>query len=186
VAGRHYVLVLSHTLSFQLFERKYHIMKIKHLLAALLLPIAWCASAAPFAVSADGQEVTDAKTGLIWRRCAEGSTASVGTCTGTATFFTHEEALALASAQGTVTGVAWRLPNVKELSSITDKNRINPAFDTVAFPDPPARPARLFWSSTPYAGNPSMAWLVGFGDGSVAAGLRFDPFYYVRLVRAGQ
>jgi Protein of unknown function (DUF1566) len=113
-------------------------MKIKHLLASLLLPVALGALAAPFTVSADGQEVTDTKTGLIWRRCAAGMTASGGTCTGTASAFTHEAALTHASTQATVTGVAWRLPNVKELSSIADKSRSNPAIDTVAFPATPA------------------------------------------------
>ena len=35
-----------------------------------LMPAA--ASSQPFAISADGNEVTDQKTGLIWRRCSEG------------------------------------------------------------------------------------------------------------------
>ena len=137
-------------------------MKIKHLLASLLLPVALWANAAPFTVSADGQEVTDTKTGLVWRRCAEGMTASSGTCTGTASAFTHESALTRASTQATATGVAWRLPNVKELSSIADKSRINPAIDTVAFP---ATPASWFWSSSPYVGYADVAWVVYFGYG---------------------
>jgi Protein of unknown function (DUF1566) len=157
-------------------------MKLKPLLACLLLPVALSAFAAPFTVSADGQEVTDTKTGLIWRRCAEGMTASGGTCTGTASTFTHEAALTRASAQATATGVAWRLPNVKELSSIADKSRINPAIDTVAFP---ATPADWFWSSSPYVGDAYGAWVVGFNYGYVGYGYRGNP-YYVRLVRAGQ
>jgi Protein of unknown function (DUF1566) len=157
-------------------------MKIKHLLASLLLPVALWANAAPFTVSADGQAVTDAKTGLIWRRCAEGMTASGGTCTGTASTFTHEAALTRASTQATATGMAWRLSNVKELSSIADKSRINPAIDTVAFP---ATPASLFWSSSPYVGNASYAWYVYFYDGYVYGDVRVSSGY-VRLVRAGQ
>ena len=157
-------------------------MKIKHLLACLLLPITSCVLAAPFTVSADGQEVTDTKTGLIWRRCAEGMTASGGICTGTPSTFTHDAALARASTQATATSVAWRLPNVKELSSIADKTRSNPAIDTTAFP---ATPANLFWSSSPYVGNASYAWVVVFSVGYVSYGYR-DSTYYVRLVRAGQ
>jgi hypothetical protein len=156
-------------------------MKIKHLLACLLLPVALGAFAAPFTVSADGQEVTDTKTGLIWRRCAEGMTASGGTCTGTASAFTHEAALMRASAQATA-GVAWRLPNVKELSSIADKSRSNPAIDTVAFP---ATPSSWFWSSSPYVGNAYYAWFVNFNYGFDYGGYRGST-YYVRLVRAGQ
>ena len=157
-------------------------MKIKHLLTCLLLPVSFSAHAAPFTVSADGQEVTDTKTGLIWRRCAEGMTASGGTCTGIASPFTHEAALTRANTQAAATGVAWRLPNVKELSSIADKSRSNPAIDVVAFP---ATPARSFWSSSPSAGFPSNAWFVVFDVGNVHDYERFNP-YYVRLVRAGQ
>jgi Protein of unknown function (DUF1566) len=157
-------------------------MKIKHLLACLLLPISLGALSAPFTVSADGQEVTDTKTGLIWRRCAEGMIASAGTCTGTASTFTHEAALTRASTQATATGVAWRLPNVKELSSIADKSRSNPAIDTTAFP---ATPASYFWSSSPYVGDAGYAWGVGFGSGYVYGNGR-NSSGYVRLVRAGQ
>ena len=157
-------------------------MNIKHLLASLLLPVALWANAAPFTVSADGQEVTDTKTGLNWRRCAEGMTASGGTCTGTASTFMHEAALTRASTQAIATGVAWRLPNVKELSSIADKSRSNPAIDTVAFP---ATPANWFWSSSPYVGDASIAWFVYFSNGYVGYDYRSNALH-VRLVRAGQ
>ena len=157
-------------------------MKFKPLLACLLLPVACGALAAPFTVSADGQEVTDTKTGLIWRRCAEGMTASGVTCTGTATAFTYEAAITRASTQATNTGVAWRLPNVKELSSIADKSRVNPAIDTVAFP---VTPASGFWSSSPYVGYAGYAWVVNFYFGYVNYNVRYNSGY-VRLVRAGQ
>lgn len=158
-------------------------MKIKHLLATILLPVALWANAAPFTVAADGQEVTDAKTGLIWRRCAEGMTASGSTCTGTASTFTHEAALTRASTQAIATGVAWRLPNVKELSSIVDKSRVNPTIDMVAFPATPV--GSYFWSSSPYVGVASYALVVYFVDGSVDNFIRGSTGY-VRLVRAGQ
>jgi hypothetical protein len=157
-------------------------MKIKHLLASLFYAVASYAVAdAPFTVSANGQEVTDAKTGLIWRRCPEGMTASGGACTGTASSFLHEAALAHASTQATATGVAWRLPNIKELSSIADKSR-NPAYDAVAFP---VFSALFFWSSTPNVTDANSAWNVIFVDGSVVSSSRGAP-RSVRLVRAGQ
>ena len=187
-------------------------MKFNLLLASLLLPVASCALAAPFTVSADGQEVTDTKTGLIWRRCAEGMTANAGTCTGTASSFTHEDALTRAGTQAAATGMAWRLPNVKELFSIVDKSRLNPAIDTTAFP---ATPANEFWSSSPYLGpradpfssSPSYvdetgyAWHVKFDSGFihyVGEGYKYlnggfrnvldsrSLAYSVRLVRASQ
>ncbi len=152
------------------------------LLGLALLASACCASTAQaqsrYSYSTDGAEVTDSKTGLIWQRCSAGQAWSAGTvtCTGTAATYTHEAALSYAKSQ-----TGWRLPNVKELSSITDKSRNNPAIDFTAFP---ATPSNWFWTSTPYAGDASDAWVVRFGDGVV------DDYYgyrdstgHVRLVR---
>ena len=69
------------------------------------------------------------------------------TCAGTASTYTHEQALQLAAAQASSTGKAWRLPNIKELSSIVDRNLHNPAFDPTAFP---ATPESDFWSASPF------------------------------------
>ena len=113
------------------------------LLAALLLLTVEMGSAlgqARFAYSQDGSEVTDNQTGLIWRRCSEGQSFSGGTCVGVAANFTHEAALAHARSQ-----TGWRLPNVKELASIVDRTRQNPAIDIAAFPATPC----CAWSSSP-------------------------------------
>ena len=158
-------------------------MKISFLLAPLLLLAAACALAdAPFTVSADGTEVADGRTGLIWRRCAEGMTATGGSCTGTASTFTHESALTRARDQATSTSVAWRLPNVKELASIADRSKSNPAIDTAAFP---ATPSNVFWSSSPLVGYAYYARNVYFLNGGVYNDDRNYAFP-VRLVRAGQ
>ena len=162
-------------------------MKIKSRLAPLLLLAAGCVWAdAPFTVSADGTEVTDGRTGLVWRRCAEGMAATGGTCTGTASTFTHEQSLTRARDQATSTSVAWRLPNVKELASIADRSRSIPAIDTVAFP---ATPANAFWSSSPNVGSAGFAWYVGFYNGNVGnfpRGSISGSAMPVRLVRDGQ
>ena len=158
-------------------------MKIKSLLALLLLLIAGYAWAdVPFTVSADGTEVTDGRTGLIWRRCAEGMATTGGSCTGTASTFTHELALARARDQATSTSVAWRLPNVKELTSIVDRSKISPAIDAVAFP---ATPANWFWSSSPFVDYAASALAVQSNDGFVNGEPRYST-YHVRLVRTGQ
>lgn len=130
-----------------------------------------------FSISADGQEVTDARTGLIWRRCAEGMVFSGGTCTGTATAFTHEAALTAAKNAGGM----WRLPNIKELSSIADKTRINPAIDSVAFP---ATFAHGFWSASSHVGSSNHAWYVSFYGGDLYGGIR-SVSNCVRFVRTG-
>lgn len=113
-----------------------------------------------FSYSADGSEVTDQSTRLTWRRCVEGMSWSGSGCTGTAGSFTHSQALVRAQAQ-----TGWRLPNVKELASIVDDTRSNPAIDPNAFPD---TPTENFWSTTPQVGFPQLAWLVRFYDGLVS------------------
>ena len=145
-----------------------------------MLPVT--ATAQPYTISADGTEVTNQKTGLIWRRCSEGMSWNGATCAGAASTFSHEAALAQAATQASGTGLAWRLPNVKELTSIADKSRSNPAIDPVAFP---ATPASSFWSASPNVGGANVAWHVSFGNGRVGTLIRSGS-HYVRLVRAGQ
>lgn len=144
-----------------------------------LLPAA--SSAAPFTLSLDGTEVTDQGTGLIWRHCAEGLSGSQ--CgSGTASPFSHEAALLQATNESKSTGLAWRLPNVKELSSIVDVTVIPASY--ASFPATPTD--RVFWSSSPYTypNNAQHAWYVDFNVGVVNVTLR-NGINYVRLVRAG-
>ncbi len=143
-----------------------------------ILPVT--AIASHYSISADGREVTDQRTGLIWRRCAEGMVFSGGTCTGTASKFTHEEALQQAATQASNTGIAWRLPNIKELLSIADKK--SSSIRRKAFP---ATPVGLFWSATPGAGNSPGTWRAAFYNGN-ATTRHQDNIYHVRLVRTSQ
>lgn len=115
-----------------------------------------------YAVSADGSEVTDSKTGLIWRRCPEGMTACTSGCSGSPAAYTWEQSLALAGEAALTSGKPWRMPTVKELAGIVDASFGNPAIDKYAFPGTPATP---FWSATPVENNPSKAWYVMFFGG---------------------
>ena len=136
--------------------------------------------------STDGSEVTDSKTGLIWKRCSEGQTwgvadgAASASCNGTVTQHSLEEALVLAaSAKG-----GWRLPNVKEIASLADRSRYNRAINLDAFPN---TSSLWYWSSTPHAGtNPAHVMAGEFVSGRVTY---FVPSQsqvrnVVRLVRA--
>ena len=122
------------------------------LLSCLFHPLA---ALAAYSYSADGSEVTDSTTGLIWRRCAEGMAWSGSTCTGTAATYTHEGALQRAASEATASK-AWRVPNVMELSSITKLGEaVNPSIDITAFP---GTPSSWFWTSSPYVGDSNYAW----------------------------
>jgi PKD repeat protein len=138
-------------------------------------------------VSADEQTVFDPRTGLEWKRCVEGMSATVipgstlYTCTGTPSPLTHEDALLLANKLGN----GWRVPNVKELFSIIDRNSTNSVINDFAFPATPADGnARLHWTSTPTdSSGTSIVGIVfftptiGISNTSRTAGLS------VRLVR---
>lgn len=130
---------------------------------------------ARFSYSAGGAEVTDAKTGLIWQRCSAGQSWSGGTCTGDPNTYTHEEALAYAKTQS-----GWRLPNIKELSSLVDRRVRNPSLDVVTFPATPAFP---YWSASPYVGTANGGWRVQFNEGGVVGDGYRGYGYHVRLVR---
>ena len=130
---------------------------------------------ARFAYSLDGTEVVDSQYGLVWRRCSEGQTWTASSCTGNPTSFTHEEALIYAQKQ-----IGWRLPNIKELSSLVDATRYNPAIDGNAFP---LTANAIYWSSSPDVRVPALAWSVDFGFGSVISTGRDTYGVLVRLVR---
>ena len=114
--------------------------------------IAWASDR--FAISASGTEVSDMTTGLVWRRCSVGQTYVNGSCAGSATLFTHQQALEYARSE-----LGWRVPNVKELTSIVDGGRTHPNIDLAVFP---GTPNSYFWSSTPVAGDSSQAWAVRY------------------------
>jgi Protein of unknown function (DUF1566) len=128
-----------------------------------------------YAYSADGAEVTDAQTGLVWRRCSAGQTWSGTNCVGGFTVLTHEGALAYAATQ-----TGWRLPNIKELRSLVDENKTFPSLDTVAFP---GTATAAYWSSTPDVQLSSSAWCVDFAQGAVRSTGRNTFGVLVRLVR---
>ena len=126
----------------------------------------------------DGSEIRDNLTGMVWRRCPEGMAWNQVTCTGKPIRFTHGEALAHAKAQTAVARanqeVGWRLPNVKELFSMSDTGKASPAVDTVAFPGDLNQGGWNYWSSTPLARTEDVVMTVRFDNGGAEAKLRGD------------
>ncbi len=134
--------------------------------------------------------VTDLKTNLIWKKCSEGQywNNPENTCNDDQNIrgmYNWQEALenvqALNAGSGFAGAVNWRLPNIKELSSIIEGACYGPAINLSVFP---GTPAGIYWSSTPYTGADPYAWAVRFNYGQSSANLKHD-YYFMRLVRDG-
>ena len=122
-----------------------------------------------------GNEVKDLQTGLIWQRCSVGQSWGGSGCSGSATTYIWSDALSLATGD-------WRLPNLKELTSIVETACYNPAINLTVFP---STPSSWYWSSSPYASGSNYAWYVYF-HGGYDYTLNKHNSAYVRLVRGGQ
>ncbi len=87
--------------------------------------------------------IKDNLTGLTWQQAPHPDS------------LTWENALNYAESL-TIGGFTdWRLPNIKELQSISDEKLVNPSVSTTFFP---AIGVKKYWSSTTLANQPTRAW----------------------------
>ena len=116
-----------------------------------------------FTMNTDGT-VLHIPTGLMWMRCAYGQTwsAQEGECTGHAAQLVWSEALTAAQNDTTAGYDDWRVPNIKELGSIVERECVAPSLNLSAFP---SSPAENFWTSTTVANEVDRAWSVAFYNG---------------------
>ena len=121
----------------------------------------------------------DNTSDLIWKRCAEGQSWDGTTCNGEAVKYTWQEALQLAARASNEDLLGWRLPNVKELATLTERSCVRPAINSVLFP---STPSDDFWTSTPSVDDPDRAWVVAFFNASHSIKEK-ERCVYVRLVR---
>jgi uncharacterized repeat protein (TIGR01451 family) len=132
-----------------------------------------------FTDNGDGT-VTDNLTGLIWLKNANcfGVQTWANALNAANTLNSGECGLSDGSAEGD-----WRLPNRKELRSLINYGQADSAtwlngqgFINVQ--------SVVYWSSSTYAFNTGLAWIVYMWDGYVVADYK-TPYYYVWPVRAG-
>ena len=125
-------------------------------------------------------------------QCSLGQKDDSGTCTDTATQFDSWEA-ALGEAAG-YADAGWRLPNIKELSSLIDTSHrdLSPRVNQSVFANNTVVTAS-YWSSTPSnyksssTNNYPYSLAVDFGDGSFKNVHRDgsdNSAKYVRLVKS--
>jgi hypothetical protein len=108
--------------------------------------------------------ITDTLTGLIWQKEATEET------------MTWEKAQEYCENLSLNGYTDWRLPAVKELLSLVDYSRYNPATKM------PNTSSSFYWSSTTYAYNTNLAWGVYFSNGNDSYDYK-DNSNYVRAVR---
>lgn len=113
-----------------------------------------------YVINSDGT-VTDSRTSLMWKRCAEGQVWNGAMCSGSVVTQTWAEALAT-GASSTYAGHAdWRLPNIKELTSLIEWCTDTPAVNTFPFPGFAVANRGAYWSSSPtrnYSGTANLSW----------------------------
>jgi hypothetical protein len=114
--------------------------------------------------------VSDRSTGLLWQK------GEYGTAVGWESVIIYCEGLSLGG------GTDWRLPNVKELSSIIDTIKLAPAANAIYFPN---IQHWTYWSSTTYNSDVTLAWQVSFDVGSGDRSNKTDN-RYARCVSGGQ
>lgn len=143
-----------------------------------------------FELISGGAEVKDMVTGLIWQRCSIGQTWDGNTCTGTATTHTWQQALTVAKNLGN----GYRLPNIKELKSIVERQCYEPSINLNIFPNIPKKTEQIgsnkpfvswgqYWTSSPYDNGKITSWTITFSGGNVNSSLKYIG-YHVRAVRS--
>lgn len=113
--------------------------------------------------------VTDMDTGLTWQQ------AEVTNALSWADALLYARSLTLAGQAD------WRVPNVKELQSLSDQAMSGPSVNTNYFPA--TQPLR-YWSSTTEVNDPNRAWWVDFQLGIVSYDEKTTNLL-VRCVRGG-
>lgn len=108
-----------------------------------------------------GALIQDRISGLIWQRCVYGQSWDGQTCSGLPQKLTWQEALING-------GSEWRVPDIKELSSILDWQCVTPPLHPTIFPNMPGSTANGLWTSTPYvtpSSTQTNAWWVDLNFG---------------------
>ncbi len=130
-----------------------------------------------------GNVVTDYKTRLMWKQCSEGL-SGFACMTGTISTHNWQEALNIPHDVNSNSGFAgfndWRLPNIKELRSISAINCVSPSINESVFPN---TQNNYYWSSSPFVGSHQDALSFSYVSGSDESNDR-NSNHAVRLVRS--
>lgn len=129
--------------------------------------------------------VTDRDSKLMWMRCSIGQTWAGGSCTGQAiasSFAAGQAAADDVNRAGAFFYNDWRLPHVRELAMIAERECQNPRVNLTVFPQ---TPSEFYWSTTSRPGNETKDFVFALSFGNENVKLRAkDQLSHVRLVRS--
>jgi len=133
---------------------------LKYIFMAVAISLATQASARPLGPDCDvyfetnypmtefrliGQGTAiDKRTNLMWYRCNSGQFWHGGKCRGSVDRYTWQQALGIAQEAKVAGYTDWRLPTVKELKGLVEKECVNPAINPYVFP---AVDTEVYWTS---------------------------------------
>lgn len=140
-------------------SKRFHVRAVREPIASKLLFY-------HYSINDDGT-ITDSLTDRVWQQFPESDT------------MTWEEALVTADTLSVGGYTDWRLPNIKELQSLSDNNLINPSLDTNYFR---VSAMQRFWSSTTLPNQTMKAWYLDtrFGITTYESKIRKLNILYVR------
>jgi len=124
------------------------------------------------AANANGSEVKDLDTGLVWQRCVMGQKWDGQTCSG------DPVAQDWNLATKTVAGTGWRLPTQKELEGLAEKSCFDLALNQTWFG---SGPSGWVWTATDM-GSPDGAVVVHSGSSLIANLVKKIPLF-IRWVK---
>lgn len=125
--------------------------------------------------------VTELETGLTWMRCSIGQKWNGATCSGEARAFTWQRAVDEKNeiqAHGYAGEHNWRLPQLRELAMIVERECLAPRINLHAFPN---TPTGIFWTANRKRGAEGQTYAMDFNRDGIKT-LSQNETAYVRLV----
>ncbi|MGB3726032.1 MAG: DUF1566 domain-containing protein [Glaciecola sp.] len=116
---------------------------------------------------------------LIFMRCSIGQTWDGASCVGEPLAHTWQQALETSLSNTFNESKNWRLPNLKELSVLTERACVRPSINDTIFPNTSPDD---YWTSSPSMLDENSAWAIAFSNGSNNTKLKTRSLF-VRLVR---
>ncbi len=128
--------------------------------------------------------VTDRRSGLQWMRCSVGQAWAKGNCNGVPEALSWQQANDVASKtnqSGNFFYNDWRLPNIRELATIAERQCANPRINLELFP---GTLAASYWTIVlkGVGSYEPQAFVMDFGAGGIGVAAQQDR-HYARLVR---